>query len=164
MATARCACGSAEIEAFGDPITSAACYCDSCQEGSRQIEAATGSTPIAGPDGGTEYVLYRKDRVAYTKGAELLQDYKVEEKSTTNRVVARCCNSPMAVRFDDAKHWVPMYRARFQGSAPPLEFRICTQFKPENATIPSDVPSSSSYPGGFMWKLLTSRISMLFSR
>ena len=133
MRTARCSCGSVEIEAFGTPMTSVVCYCDSCQKGSRQIEALTKAVPILDPDGGTAYILYRKDRITYSKGAELLKGYKVEEKSATSRVVATCCNSAMVMRFDDAKHWVPIYRARFQGDLPPLQWRICTKFKPANA-------------------------------
>ncbi len=131
MRVSRCACGSVEIEASGDPITSAVCYCDSCQEGARQIESATGAAPMTDRNGGTEYVLYRKDRVKYTKGSGLLKDYKLEKTSTTNRVVAACCNSPMVMRFDDAKHWTPMYRARFQADVPALKFRICTKFAPQ---------------------------------
>jgi len=161
--TARCSCGSVEIEAFGEPITSVACYCDTCQQGARQIEALPNAAPVLSPDGGSAYILYRKDRVKYSKGAELLKGYKVDEKSTTSRVVATCCNSAMIMRFDDAKHWVPMYRARFQGDILPVQWRICTKFKPENAVIPTDVPSSAMYPAGFMWKLLTSRIAMLFN-
>ena len=160
----RCSCGNVEIETFGTPITSAVCYCDSCQEGSRQIEALPNAVPILGPDGGTAYALYRKDRIKYLKGAELLKGYKIDEKSTTSRVVATCCNSAMVMRFDDAKHWVPVYRARFQGDMPPLQWRICTKFKPENAGVPTDIPSSVMYPAGFMWKLLASKLSMLFSR
>jgi hypothetical protein len=162
--TARCPCGGVEIEAIGTPMTSVVCYCDSCQEGSRQIEALNGAAPILGPDGGTGYILYRKDRVKYTKGAELLKGYKIDEKSTTSRVVATCCNSAMVMRFDDMKHWVPMYRGRFQGETPPVQWRICTKFKPENAVVPSDIPSSAMYPPGFMWKLLASKLSMLFGR
>jgi hypothetical protein len=143
-------------------MTSVVCYCDTCQDGSRQIEALTNAVPILGPDGGTAYVLYRKDRVKYAKGAELLKDYKIDETSTTNRVVATCCNSAMVMRFDDAKHWVPVYRARFQDGLPPVQWRICTKFAPENARIPTDVPTSAMYPPAFMWKLLTSRVSMLF--
>jgi hypothetical protein len=164
MRTARCSCGSVEIEALGTPITSVVCYCDSCQEGSRQIEALAKAVPILGPDAGTAYILYRKDRIKYSKGAELLKGYKIEEKSTTNRVVATCCNSAMVMRFEDAKHWVPVYRARFQGDLPPLQWRICTKFKPENAGIATDIPSSAMYPAGFVWKLLTSKLSMLFGR
>ncbi len=165
MRTARCSCGSVEIEALGTPITSVVCYCDSCQEGSRQIEALANASPILGDDGGTAYTLYRKDRITYAKGAQLLQGYKIDEKSTTSRVVATCCNSAMVMRFDDAKHWVPVYRARLHGDdVPPLQWRICTKFKPEHAAVPTDIPSSAMYPAGFMWKLLTSKISMLFSK
>ena len=131
-------------------MMSVVCYCDSCQEGSRQIEALTNAVPILGPDGGTAYVLYRKDRVKYLKGAELLKGYRIDEKSTTSRVVAACCNSAMVMKFDDAKHWVPVYRGRFQGDVPPLQWRICTKFKPGNARIPNDIPSSPTYPAGFM--------------
>lgn len=163
MRTARCSCGSVEIEAFGAPITSVICYCDFCQEGSRQIEALPNAPPVLTQDGGTAYVLYRKDRIKYAKGAELLKGYKIDEKSTTSRVVATCCSSAMVMRFDDVKHWVPVYRARLQGDLPPLQWRICTKFRPENAgPLPTDIPSSTMYPGGFMWKLLTSRLSMLF--
>src|ERR1700730_14034529 len=91
MRTARCSCGNVELEALGTPMTSVVCYCDSCQEGSRQIEALTNAAPILGPDGGTAYILYRKDRVRYAKGGELLRGYTVEG-STTSRVVATCCN------------------------------------------------------------------------
>src|SRR5882757_3400090 len=100
---ARCLCGKVGIEAFGAPIASTVCYCDTCQEGSRQIEALPNAAPILGPDGGTAYILYRKDRIKYSKGAELLKGYKIDEKSTTSRVVATCCNSAMVMQFDDAK-------------------------------------------------------------
>jgi hypothetical protein len=163
MRTVRCSCGRVEIEVFGAPITSVVCYCDSCQEGSRQIDALANGAPILGPDGGTAYILYRKDRINYAKGAELLKGFKLEEKSTTSRVVAICCGSVMVMRFDDAKHWVPVYRARFQGDVPALQWRICTKFKPESAVIPADVPSSTMYPAGFMWKLLTSKIAMMLT-
>lgn len=73
MRTARCSCERVEIEAFGTPVTSAVCYCDTCQKGSRQIEALTNAVPILDPDGGTAYVLYRKDRIKYSRGAELLK-------------------------------------------------------------------------------------------
>ena len=164
MPTVRCSCGSVEIEAVGAPITSVVCYCDSCQEGSRQIEALPNAAPILGTDGGTAYILYRKDRITYAKGADLLKGYRIEEGSTTSRVIATCCNAAMVMRFDDAKHWVPVYRARFQSDAPPVQWRICTKFKPEHAEIPTDVPSSAMYPAGFRWKLLASRLSMLLGR
>jgi hypothetical protein len=136
-------------------------YCDSCQKGSHQIETLANAVRVLGSDGGTAYILYRKDRINYLKGAELLKEYKIEDRSTTSRVVAICCNSAMVMRFDDAKHWVCIYRDRFQYDVPPIQWRMCTKFKPDDAQIPNDVPSSKMYPAGFMWKLLTSKVSML---
>ncbi|WP_231511928.1 hypothetical protein [Chondromyces apiculatus] len=123
-----------------------------------------GASPVQGPDGGTEFVLYRKDRARCTKGSQLLKRHKLREKSATNRVVATCCNAAMVLDFDDSKHWVSMYRARFQGDAPPLEVRVCTKFKPESSVLPDDVPSHSMYPFKFVTKLIAARIAMLFQR
>jgi hypothetical protein len=85
----------------------------------------------------------------------------------------RCCESIRAAQwrsyvtagnFDDGRHWVSMYRARFQGDIPPLQMRICTKFKPENGDVPSDVPSYSTFPLKFLAKLLADRIAMLLHR
>jgi hypothetical protein len=157
----RCACGSVELEATGDPIMRAACYCDDCQEGTRQIEALPGAHPVLGADGGTTYVIYRKDRVRCSKGAPFLTAHKLREGSVTNRVVATCCNSAMLLNFDDGKHWVDVYQVRFQGELAPLDMRVCTKFKPADAVIPDDVPHYPGYPFKFIAKLLTARAAML---
>ena len=86
--TASCSCGNVELEATGTPVLSNVCYCDDCQEGSRRIEALPNASPVRDPDGGTAYILYRKDRVKCSRGAPLLGDYKIREGSATNRVVA----------------------------------------------------------------------------
>jgi hypothetical protein len=161
--TARCACGSVELEAIGAPIMSTVCYCDDCQEGARRIEALPNARPVRDPDGGTAYVLYRKDRVECSRGAWLLQGYKIGEKSATNRVVATCCNSAMFLNFEKG-HWLSVYRARFEGDVPPLQMRVQTKFKPENGDVPSDVPSYPGYPLKFMAKLAAARIAMLLRR
>lgn len=162
--TARCSCGKVELEAIGAPIMSVACYCDDCQEGSRQIETLPNAHPVRDPDGGTAYVLYREDRLECLRGVHLLRRYKTNEKSATNRVVATCCNSAMYMNFDDSKHWVPVYRARFQGDVPPLEMRVQTKHMPENSDVPGDVPSYPAWPLKFMAKLVTARIAMLLRR
>jgi hypothetical protein len=161
---ASCSCGSVELEAIGAPITSVACYCDDCQEGSRRIEALPNARPVQDPDGGTAYVLYRKDRVKCSRGALLLKSYKITEKSATNRVVATCCNSAMFLNFDDGKHWVDVYRSRFKGDLPPVQMRICTKFQPANCAVPTDVPGYSRFPLKFLAKLLGARIAMLLHR
>lgn len=162
--TARCVCGSVELEATGAPIASVVCYCDDCQAGSRQLEALPNASAVQDADGGTAYVLYRTDRVRYVKGAELLQSHKIKETSATNRLVASCCNAAMAMKFDDSRHWLPIYRARFEGDAPPLQWRICTKFKAEGIEPPKDVHSSKMYPFGFILRLVTSNIAMLLRR
>jgi hypothetical protein len=162
--TASCSCGSVELEAIAAPIASVVCYCDDCQEGSRRIEALPHARPVRDPDGGTAYILYRKDRVKCSAGALLLKSHEIREDSATNRVVATCCNSAMFLGFDDTRHWVSMYRARFRGDVPPLEMRICTKFKPENGDLPSDVPSYRGFPLRFLAKLLAARIAMLLRR
>src|SRR5579859_4103149 len=162
--TLRCACGRVELETQGEPIVCAACYCDDCQEAARRIEALPGATPVKGSDGGTEYLVYRKDRVRYTKGPELLQLHKLRQGSPTNRWVAGCCNSAMSVNFDDSKHWVNVYRARLTDEKPPLEMRVCTRFKPQGSVIPAGVPQYPGYPFKFIARLIGARFSMMFGR
>jgi hypothetical protein len=160
----QCSCGAVVLALRGAPIGSFACYCDTCQEGSRRIEALPHAPAVREPDGGTEYVLYRKDRVAYAKGQELVKGYKLEQSPKTNRVVATCCNSAMMMRFDDARHWIPIYRARFGPNAPAIQMRICTSFLPKSEILPNDVPSHPDYAPSFMMKLLASGVAMLFRR
>ena len=162
--TASCACGRVELEVRGRPILTAVCYCADCQEAGRRIEALPGAQPVKGPDGGTEYILYRKDRLRYTRGAELLQGQKLRDASPTIRRVASCCNSAMSVDFDDGRFWVDVYRNRITGERPPLEMRVCTRFKPEGATLPSDVPIYPGYAFRFIVGLLSARLAAMLGR
>lgn len=162
--TASCACGKVTLQATGTPITCVVCYCDDCQRGSRRIDALPNAPPVLDHDGGTAYVLYRKDRVHCSAGAQFLKSHKIDDKSATSRVVASCCSSALFMKFDDARHWVPVYRARIEGDAPPVQMRICTKFKPEQSRIPTDVPGHRGYPLGFLMKLLAAWVPMLLRR
>ncbi len=164
MMTATCACGRVEVEAAGAPIACAVCYCDDCRKGADLIEALPGAGAVRDADGGSAYILFRKDRFAPRKGADLLKSYKLKDSSPTNRVVATCCNSAMFVNFDRGPHWVSAYRARFRGELPPVQFRICTRFKAEGVTLPDDAPSSPRYPARLMFRLLASRVGMMVGR
>ena len=161
---ASCLCGGVEIEATGAPIVSSVCYCTDCQLGSRQIEDLPNAGSVRDADGGTAYILFRKDRIKCSRGAELLKGYKLKDISLTNRVVATCCNSAMFMNFDKGPHWIPAYRARFRGALPPLQMRICTKSKPEQVVLPTDVPNYPGYPVGLIFKLLASRMAMLIGR
>jgi hypothetical protein len=161
---ATCVCVGVELNAFGAPIVVSVCYCEDCQKGADQIESLPNAGAVRDPDGGTAYILYRKDRIACSKGAELLRSYKLKETSVTNRVVATCCNTAMFMNFDKGPHWVSAYRARFHGELPPLQFRICTKFKPDGVELPDDVPSARGYPPALIVKLLASRVAMVLGR
>ena len=163
ISIARCACGSVVLETTGPPILSAACYCDDCQEGARQIEALPDAQPVPGPDGGTEYLLFRKDRVKCSKGAGQLRDYRIRSGSPTRRVVAACCNSAMFLEVRKG-HWLSVYRARFEADALPVQMRIQTKFRPEEREIPRDVPSYPKVPFTLIAKLLAARVAMALHR
>ena len=161
--TVPCSCGSVEFEATGAPITSVVCYCDSCQEGSRQIEALPNGRSVCDSDGGTAYALYRKDRVEYSKGTTLLRGYKLREESSTKRVVAACCNSPMFLEFEKG-HWLSIYRTALRGDLPSLDVRVHTKSKPAGSDLPNDVPSYPGYSAKFMAKLFGAWIAMVLRR
>jgi hypothetical protein len=159
-----CVCGRVAVEAIGAPIASVICYCDDCQEGARQIRSLPNGVCIEDPDGGTAYLVYRKDRITYPKGASLLRLHKIRENSATNRVIATCCNSAMFVSFDDGRHWVDLYRSRCEGDVLPVQMRVCTKFKPDGRTIPIDVPQYSRYSMSFLVKLVLAKAAMLLHR
>ena len=77
MTRVSCSCGKVECALTGKPIATAACYCDDCQRGSGQLQTLPGSTPVMAADGGTAYVLYRKDRFECVKGRALLRDVRL---------------------------------------------------------------------------------------
>ena len=159
-----CVCGQAAVEAAGTPITSVSCHCDDCQEGARQIQLLPDAAAVQDPDGGTAYVVYRKDRVRGLKGASLLRSHKIRVGSATNRVIATCCNSVLFMNFDDSKHWVDVYRSRCRGDVLPVQMHICTKFRPAGRTISTDVPAYPRYPMTLLMKLLVAKAAMLIHR
>lgn len=161
---ARCACGKVELELTGTPVISVVCHCDDCQAGSRLIEALPGAPAILDAGAGTPYALYRNDRVRCTRGAELLEGYKLKPASTTQRMVAGCCNSAMLARLDPILHWTPVYRDRIEPPAPPLEMRIQTRFVPAAVTLPGDLPSVSGTPLRFVTRMVGAKLAMLLGR
>jgi len=162
-ASIRCACGSVEFQARGDPILASICYCDDCQKASHQIESLPNAPRILREDGGTPYVLYRRDRIACLRGDRLLLEHRLEGESFTKRVVASCCNSAMFLDFEKG-HWLSVYRDRLQGDAPPVQMLVQTKYKPEKAVLPVDPPSYSGFPFKFIAKLMLARIAMMLGR
>ena len=161
---ASCACGQVAMEAEGPPLITAVCYCDDCEAAGREIEALPAAPPVLDPDSGTAVVMYRKDRLRCVQGAERLVAHKIRPGATTSRYVASCCNSAMYLGFDDAKHWVDVFRGRIQGTPPPIEARVCTRFKPDGVELPADAPSYDRFPPRMIGKLIGARIAMMFGR
>ena len=89
---------------------------------------------------------------------------KLEPKSATKRLVAGCCNSAMAMGFDDSRHWVSAYRRRFDGAPPPIEMRICTGDERSADTAPNGIPSFKRYPARMMLRLVGARLAMTFRK
>jgi hypothetical protein len=161
---ARCRCGAVEIGAWAEPIVVNACYCDDCQAAAQQIAAAVPSAPAATADGGTEFMLFRRDRIACTRGAENLQAMRLTAASKTRRMIAGCCKTPMYVAFDDKKPWVSAFRASFGADAPPVEMRICTRFRRLDDKADDGLPSHPGYPPAMIVRILAAWPLMLFSR
>jgi hypothetical protein len=108
-------------------------------------------------------LLYRRDRVACTKGSEHLREFRLTPDSPTRRMVATCCNSAMLLDFTKG-HWLTIYRRRFPSDAPPVEMRVMTRDRPPDVPLADDVPNYRKHSGTFVWKLLGARIAMLFGR
>jgi hypothetical protein len=148
------------LETAGVPIASVVCYCDDCQAGTQQIEALPNARRVREPNGGVGYLAYRKDRVRFRKGAELLRGYKIRQNSATNRMVATCCNAAVILTFEDNKHWVDVYRASVIGNVPPLQMQICAKYR-QAGTLDMTIPTFSRYPLRLVAKLVAAKIAML---
>jgi hypothetical protein len=161
--TAECSCGKVKIEVFGPPIMHTACYCNDCQVGGHQIEALLGAAPVLDSDGGTPFLLYRRDRVSSGSVEQFLRPYKIKASSPTSRLVTTCCNSAMYLNFEKG-HWLALYRNRFKGDVPPLEMRVCTKSKRNDVDLPSNVPNHAGYSLSFFAKLIAAWVPMLLRR
>ena len=161
---ATCACGQVAIEARGRPIVTVVCYCDDCQAAGRQIEALADAPPVLDDDAGTQLVVFRKDRLSCVQGQDRLVAHKLTPTSATSRYVASCCNTAMYLGFDDAKHWVDVFRRRVEGTAPPIEMRICTRFRTAGTALPTDAPSRPGFSIGLIARFMAAGIAMKFGR
>ncbi len=157
---AQCRCGEVKVCAWGKPLIVSACYCDDCQASAQKLDLA----PAAGVDGGTEFMLFRRDRIACTRGADRLAPMRLTDASRTRRMIAGCCATPMYLAFDDRRPWVSAFRSNFGPNAPPVEMRICTRFRRPGTELGDNLPNHSGYPPSMMLRILAAWPLMLFSR
>ena len=139
--SASCRCGKVELQIVEAPILRGICYCTSCQKAGRQHQAVPGADAALAEDGGTDYVLYRKDRVRCVQGGDLFEERRLKPSSPTRRMYARCCNTAMFLDFTKG-HWLTVYRGR----------------------LPNDMPNYAGGSAKFMLKLLGAWIAMGFRR
>lgn len=156
-----CACGSVRCEAVGEPILSSVCYCSDCQEGGRRIEALPHAPPVRDADGGTPYLVFRDDRFRCVDGQERLEDHRLNLDSPTRRVVARCCNTGMFLKFDPG-FWVSTYRLRYDGELPPIAMRTKIERRHSDLPLPQDAPSYRGFPLRLIGRLMAARLAMAF--
>ncbi len=161
---AHCRCGAVEVGAWGEPIIVNACYCDDCQAAAQRLAASANLAPAASADGGTEFMVFRRDRIACTRGADRLQAMRLTDASKTRRMIAGCCATPMYLAFDDKRPWVSAFRASFGPDAPPVEMRICTRFRRSEEKAEDGLLSHPGYPPAMMVRILAAWPLMLFSR
>lgn len=160
--TASCSCGAVTLELVGTPIVAATCYCHSCQEAGRRFEAEPGAPGVVGADGGTPYVLMRKDRLQWLSGSDRLGEHRLKPDSPTRRFVARCCNAPIALEFTKG-HWLSVYSDRIAAEErPAAEMRTIVGDRPEGIELPGDIPNYRTPSGKFMWRLLKAWAAMGF--
>lgn len=159
---ANCTCGKVSLALNGAPILTAACYCDSCQEAANYLEALPEAPPITETDGGTHFVIQRKDRIRCQRGQEHLRAHRLSPDSPTRRVVASCCNSPMFLEFTNG-HWLSVYKNRIDpADQPPIDIRTMTMYRRAGVEFDDHIPSPKKHTFGFMWKLLTAWVAMGF--
>jgi hypothetical protein len=161
--SASCRCGKVELQIVEAPILRGICYCTSCQEAGRRHQAVPGADSALAEDGGTDYVLYRKDRVRCVKGGDLFEERRLKPTSPTRRMYARCCSTAMFLDFTKG-YWLTVYRGRLPNDIPPATMRVMTAQRPKGVILPNDMANYAGGSAKFMLKLLRAWMAMGFRR
>lgn len=158
----QCACGEVQFAAHGEPMLSVECCCTSCRTAGGKLEQLPGAPRILGQNGATHLILYRKDRIHFKKGTGLLQEYRLRPESPTRRIVASCCNTPIALDYTKG-HWLSLYSCLWSvHTRPPIQMRTMTGDALEGVVLADDVPNHKRYAFSFFAKLLGAWIAMGF--
>ena len=157
-----CTCRQVTLEVHGKPIISAECFCADCQNAGAFLQSLPGALPTLDHRGATRFVLYRKDKVLCANGRDHLREHRLSKASTTRRVVAVCCNTPVFLEFAGG-HWLSIYGGLWlAASLPALEIRTMTRSRPKGVVLPDDVPNPSTHTFSFYAKLFRAWAAMGF--
>ena len=158
----QCACGQVRFTVDRGPMLSVECCCSSCRTTGGVMEKLPGAPRIVGPNGATHLVLYRKDRIHFTKGTALLKEYRLKPESPTRRIVANCCNTPICLDFTKG-HWLSLYSCLWPAhTLPPIQMRTMTSDALEGTILSEEVPNHKRYALSFFAKLLSAWAAMGF--
>jgi hypothetical protein len=152
----ECRCGKVGFQASGEPIMTVTCHCESCLQAAMQMKALPGAADVANGEGGTDYVMLRKDRLCCTRGEDLLRAHRLKPDAPTRRVLAKCCNSPMFLEFKGG-HWLSVYRDRVD-APPPIELRTMAG----DRSFADAIPAYRTHSVSFMWRLFKAWAAMGF--
>ncbi len=149
-----CPCGATAFALSGEMIVATECHCTSCRRAGERMEALPGAAEVRAPNGGTPFVLWRKDRVSCRRGAEHLRSFRLASDSPTERVVAACCNAPMYLSFKHG-HWLSVYAKRWpDGIGPAPTERTMTGDRSDRTLLANDIPNPKRHSLKFFAKLL----------
>lgn len=158
----QCTCGALRLEVRGTCIVRAECHCNSCRAAGARLSTLQPKPAFLNDNGGTPYVLFRKDRVLWLQGTQQLREYRLSPDATTRRVVASCCNTPVFLEFESG-HWLSLYSSLWPANTRPTpQLRTMTSDLPAPASLPNDIPNSKTQSASFMLKLLGAWIAMGF--
>ena len=157
-----CACGTVQLELDGAPIVVAQCHCTSCRIAGQRLAQLPGAPAGTGTTDGTDYVLWRKDRLRITSGHAALRHFRLGPERKTRRVFASCCNSPILVEFDGG-HWASLYGTLWPpGTRPALDLHTMTGDRESAVPLDDGVPAGRWATTTFFATLLGAWIAMGF--
>lgn len=157
-----CTCGKVGLEVSGTPIISSECCCNSCRAAGKNLEQLQGAPKIVNSYGATRFMLYRKDKIRFLSGHDLLAEYRLKPDASTRRVVATCCNTPVFLEFENG-HWLSLYGNLWPETAlPPIELITVTGDLQDKSRLPKDIPHGKLPTLSFYAKLLGAWIAMGF--
>ena len=158
----NCRCGAVELHVEGPPILSVECLCSDCQAAGALLHDNHGVTQMLDNKGATRFVMVRKDRITCTQGARHLREHRLKPDSTTKRVIASCCMTPVFLEFQNG-HWLSLYGGLWQQrDLPPLQMRTMTRDAPDRASLDDSVPNPKTHTFSFYWKLVAAWAAMRF--
>lgn len=160
--TLVCQCGQFHMEVVGSPLLSAQCHCASCRKAARELANFGPARALTEDNGGTNYTLYRKDRVRFPHGLDGLHAYRLSATAPTRRVLTACCNSPVFVEFTGG-HWLSIYTSMWpmaERQRPDLRTQIADA--PAQTKFDHSIPASKWHTTKFYARLAAAWAAMGF--